>query len=104
MNDIELENLISTVIMQTTGDLALAYKAPIFVGSGHYLELESKTCLGTISFWASGMMDWHIFDIATSAETLIGQSEVRDLDEIRNKITDIFLEIRGLDNKRGFFY
>jgi hypothetical protein len=101
MNDTELEKLISTVLMQATDDLALAYKAPILVGSCHSLELESKTCLGTISVWASGMMDWHIFDIATSAETLIGQSEVRDLDAVQNKIIDLFREIRVHDKKLG---
>lgn len=97
MNDIELKEVIAIVLMEAMNDLALHYKAPIVPGSCHSIELEDETCLGTISVLASGMMDWHIFDIATSAEALIGHSEVRDADAVRNKLVDLFREIRARD-------
>lgn len=101
MNDTEIKILIQDILLRAGGDFSLYYRGPIVLGGGHSLEIESKTCLGAISVWASGIMDWHVFDIATSAEVLLGCSEVKDIDAVQECFLAIFEEIRGLDQKTG---
>ncbi len=98
MNDTEINELIAKLPTNVVKEFAVQYKTPIVPGSGHSIELESKTCLGTISVWAAGTMDWHIFDIATSSEALLGHSEVRDADAVRDTLFAILDEIRSRDN------
>ena len=97
MNDIEIKILIQNLLMTTGDEFSLCYKAPIALGSSHSLELESKTCLGTLSVWESGMMDWHIFDIATSTEVLVGCGEAQDIAGVRETFLGIFEKIRERD-------
>ena len=98
MNDSEINDLISELRTDLESELSLMYKAPVTLGSGHALEVESKTCLGTISVWAAGTMDWHIFDIATSTEALLGHKEINDAEDLRSAMLAILNEIRSRDN------
>jgi hypothetical protein len=97
MNDAEITEIMAQLPTDVVNEFALQYKAPVVAGSGHSFELESKTCLGTISVWAAGTMDWHIFEIATSSESLIGHTEVRDRDAVRDALLAILGQVRGRD-------
>jgi hypothetical protein len=98
MNDLEIKELVSNLPTSVVSELTLKYKGPIALGSGHTIELESKKCLGTISVWAFGMMDWHIFDIETSKETLLGHSEAHDAYAVLDTLFMLFEQIRKHDN------
>jgi hypothetical protein len=97
VNDTEIKTLIQNLLEIAGDEFSLCYKGPIALGSSHSLEIESKTCLGTLSVWESGMMDWHIFDIATSTEVFLGCGETRDIAGVRETFLDIFKKIREHD-------
>lgn len=98
MNDTEINEIIAELPIDIVNEFAVKHKVPVTFGSGHSVEIESKTCLGTVSVWATGMMDWHIFDITTSTEALLGYREVKDVDAVREVFLIIFDEIRCRDN------
>jgi membrane protease subunit (stomatin/prohibitin family) len=98
MNDAEINNLIAMLPTNLIKEFAVQYKAPVAPGSGHSIEIKNKTCLGTISVWAAGTMDWHIFDIVTSAEILLGHSEVGDVDAVRATLFAILKEAMVRDS------
>jgi membrane protease subunit (stomatin/prohibitin family) len=97
MTDINICELITTLQKEIAHHFILHYVSPIVSGSGHALEIESTNCLGTISIWAAGSMDWHIFDTETSVEAILGYLEVNDVEKLRTAILAIFSEIRDLD-------
>ena len=99
MKDTEIKILVQNLLVKLGDEFSLCYKQPIAPGSSHSIELESKTCLGTLSVWASGLMDWHIFDISTSTEVILGCGEARDITGVREKFLEILEKVRARDNE-----
>jgi hypothetical protein len=97
VKDTEIKSFIQNILVSAGDEFSLCYKRPIAPGSSHSLELESKTCLGTLSVWASGLMDWHIFDIATSTEVILGCGEAKDITGVRETFLEILEKVRARD-------
>jgi hypothetical protein len=100
MNNSQIKDLIASILSSVEGEFTFHYKAPVVIESCHAIEIESKKCLGTISVWASGMMDWHIFDIETSTENMLGHSEINDQNDLHNVMLSIFEGIRERDKSK----
>lgn len=83
MNDVEIRVLIESILKEANESISLRYKPPVVAGSCHSIDLENRRFLGSISVWSSGVVDWHIFDIAASAEAFLGTSKGKDINEVR---------------------
>jgi len=97
MTDTELIELIENLSADDKGYFAIAYKRPSHIGGGHTLEIESPKCLGSITFWAAGSIDWHIFDIQTATECFLGECEAINVREIEVSLRALFEAIKYRD-------
>lgn len=97
MTDAEVSSLLTELLVELGSEFHLKHRIPVVPGSGHALDLESRSCVGTISVWAAGSADWHIFDSHTAAEALLGYAEPQSVIELRGVILDVLGQVRRHD-------
>lgn len=100
MNDAEISDLVANLPADLAEEFGIQYQAPVALGRSHSINLENQAYVGTISIWASGAMDWHIFDIVTSTESALGYHEVNEINAARNTLLTIFGELRAYGEAR----
>lgn len=70
----DISNLVNNFIANYSSIILTKYVPPTIPTMSHVFEIETSEFLGTISVWASGMVDWNIYDIETSNEAFLGSS------------------------------
>lgn len=97
MTDTEINSLLDELLVELGSEFDLKHRIPVVSGGSHALELESRSCIGTISLWTAGALDWHIFDKRTATEALLGHAEAKNVIDLRNVVLDVLGNVRRHD-------
>jgi hypothetical protein len=102
MTDAEITSLLVELLVELGSEFNLKHRIPSVSGGSHALELESRSCVGTISIWAAGSADWHIFDRHTAVEALLGYAEPQSIIDLRGVVLGVLGQVRRHDDISDF--
>lgn len=97
MTDNEIHSLLVELLVEFGSEFNLKHRIPVASGGSHALELESRSCIGTISLWAAGAADWHIFDVHSAAQALLGCAQPQSIIELRDVVLSVLDQVRRHD-------
>jgi len=104
MTEADITSFLVALLVELGSEFNLKHRIPSVSGGSHALELESRSCIGTISIWAAGAADWHIFDSHTAAEALLGYAEPRSIIELRGVVLGVLGQVRRHDEISDFHH
>lgn len=102
MTDAEIHSLLADLLVKFSGEFSLKYRTPTIPGGSYALELESSSCIGTISIWATGAADWHVFNRHTAVEALLGYAESQSINDLHDVIVDLLAQVARHDDTYDF--
>ncbi len=92
MNNTQSARDVLQACVRATGVVSVSLIEPKTEGAAFALEIEMRSVLGVISFWGSGSMDWHMYEIETEEPKAVGVGAFSSLEELIEKIRAVLEE------------
>jgi hypothetical protein len=93
MTNLEISQLLSTILSEFESRFEMRHQPPTVAGGGHSLDVDTASCLGTISIWESGAVDWQFVDALTGAETFVGAETTDTASALRDVVLRVLQQV-----------